>query len=148
MRYYKVVRRMGNLLRSVTPCDGGRLFYSRKSFTRMIPGSLGIFVFKDQYLAEQFAKAHAQSGGCLLVFSCEVKGKAEKTSYVQDVARTIQSFVEMFKAVKTRKKRISKMEGMWHDRRVARFKCAPAGSFTVQAVRIKRQLRVFGYSWY
>lgn len=152
MRYYKVVRLTGTggrALHSVTPCEGGRLYYSRKKFTRMIPGSLGIFVFNDRYLADRFAQAHASgSGGCLKVFSCEVKGTAEKTNYVQDCARSIKSFIRMFKPNKTRKKRISRMTDMWYDSRVKRFKCAPQGTFTVQAVRIKRELRSFGYTWY
>jgi len=114
----------------------------------MVPGSLGIFVFKAQHLAVSFAQAHARRGGCLKVFSCEVKGKAEKTSYVQDVAISLKSFIKMFKPNKTRKKRISRMADMWYDHRVKRLKCAPSGSFTVQAVRLRRELRSFGYGWY
>jgi len=149
-KYYKVVRLSGTgggALQSVVPCDGGRLYYSRRRFTKMIPGSMGIFVFKDQHYANQFAKAHAQSGGCLKVFSCEIKGKAEKTTYVQDIARSIKSFVKIFKGDRTRRKRISRIADMWWDRRVKRFKAAPQGTFTVQAVRIKRELRSFGYTW-
>ena len=147
MRYYKVVRLAGGGFRSVTPCEGGRLYYSRKKFTKMVPGSMGIFVFNDMYLATRFAQAHAQSGACIKIFSCEVKGKAEKASYVQDIARSLNSFVKMFKKNNSRKKRISRMEDLWYDARVKRFKCAPQGTFTVQAVRIKRELRSFGYSW-
>lgn len=148
-RYYKVVRQVGTgsgLLKSTTPCRGGSLYYSKKSFTRMVPGSLGLFVFNDLYLANSFAKAHSRTGGCLKVFSCEIKGKAEKARYVQDISRTLKSFIRVFKGT-SRKKRIRRTAMMWFDGRVRRLKCAPQGSFTVQAVRLKRELSSFGYSW-
>lgn len=148
-RYYKVVRQVGTgsgMLKSTTPCRGGSLYYSKKSFTRMIPGSLGLFVFDDLWLATSFAKAHSRSGGCLKVFSCEVKGKAEKVKHVQDISRTLKSFIKVFNG-KSRKNRIRRMARMWYDGRVRRLKFAPGGSFTVQAVRLKRELRSFGYSW-
>ena len=110
---------------------------------------MGIFVFDDLWLAQSFARVHSQcTGGYLIVFSCEVRGKAEKTHYVQSIDISIQSFVKMFKGNKTRKSRIRRIKDLWFDRRVTRLKAAPDGTFTVQAVRLKREVRSYGYGGY
>ncbi len=148
MRYYKVVRRVSGKLKSSTPCIGGTLVYHRKKFTRMIPGSLGIFIFKDEWLAKQFAKSHSRfNGGNMKVYSCAIVGKPVRAYRVQSVECTITSFVKMFKKAKTRLARIRGLLHKEHDGRVSRVRIAPEGAYTVQAVRLKRQVANYGGYW-
>ena len=145
MGYYKVIRNVGGELRSSTPCIGGSLTYHRKKFTRMIPGSLGIFIFKDEWQAKQFAKTHSRiNGGNMQVYSCAIVGEPVRAWRVQSIEYTISSFVKMFKKAKTRLLRVKSLLSKEHDRRVSRVRVAPAGAYTVQAVRLKRQVANFG----
>ena len=146
--YYKVVRRLKRGLVSSTPCKGGCLTYHRKTFTRMIPGSLGIFIFKDQWLAMDFAKGHSsRTGVTMKVFSCEVVGKAVRARRVQSIDFTIGSFIDMFKRGRTRYARLIGLASKEHDGRVSRVRIAPAGAYTVQAVRLKREIAHYGGWW-
>lgn len=114
----------------------------------MIPGSLGIFIFKDLWLATSFAKNHnIRSGHDMKVYSCAIKGKPVRARRVQDVEFTIASFVEMFKRGRTRYARLIGLASKAQDGRVSRVRTAPSGAYTVQAVRLKRQVANFGGYW-
>ena len=142
MGYYKVVRLVNDELKSSTPCRGGSLTYHRKKFTRMIPGSLGIFIFKDQWLAQKFAQGHRDRLGVQMqVFSCAIVGKAVRARKVQSVDYTIGSFIDMFRKARTRIARLRSMYRKSQDGRVYRIRTAPVGAYTVQAVRLKRLVR-------
>ena len=146
--YYKVVRRRNLKLVSSTPCKGGELTYHRKTFTRMIPGSLGIFIFKDLWLATQFAKGHhIRTGTSMKVYSVAIKGKPVRARRVQSIDFSVASFVEMFKRNATRYSRFIGLASKAQDGRVSRVAVAPHGAYTVQAVRLKRQVANFGGYW-
>jgi len=148
-QYFKVVKRLANgELRSSTPCRGGSLTYHRKKFTRMIPGSLGIFIFVDEWQARQFAKIHSSSSGThMKVYSCAVIGRPVVAYRVQSIDFTMDSFIKMFKKARTRLARVKGLLSKEHDGRVNRVRPAPNGAYTVQAVRLKRQIANYGGWW-
>jgi hypothetical protein len=149
MRYFKVVRvkkqkwnRPKQKLVSVSPCIGGELEYFRKKFTKMIPGSLGIFVFSSAETARQFARGSSRWDEPCRVYSCAVKGAAVQMRWIQLIHKTLDSLMGLsLFGGRTRKKRAESLGHIkWDGRCGPRVVRAPANSYTVTAVRLKRHI--------
>lgn len=139
--WYKVVRevRSSGKMYSACPCAGGTLEYSTKKFTKMIPGSFGIYVFGSLAEAKFFAKINTSSSPTM-VYECTVKGRPVKAHWILYVQLGIEDAILKGR---TREDRMFKAEEFYYHEVITNgittlFSGAPPHSYTVPALKLKK----------
>lgn len=139
--WYKVVRvsPIDGRLWSASPCNDGCLEYSTKRFTKMLPGSFGIYMFGNLSKARAFANANKGLSEAR-VYKCSVRGKPVRADFVLYRSYGIDS---CFREERTRSARLALAEESYYKEMVKTFTKAPEYSYTVTAVKLEKCVASF-----
>lgn len=139
--WYKVIREVtySGKMYSACPCGGGQLEYFTNRYTKMIPGSFGIYVFGSFEQAERFAKVNT-SNSPTRVYECTIKGKPVKANWILAVGFGIE---DALLEGRTRDDRMFKAEEFYYNEVINRgvttlFLGAPSCSYTVPALKLRK----------
>lgn len=139
--WYKVVREVGvsGKMFSACPCNGGQLEYFTNKYTKMIPGSFGIYVFGSLKQATFFAKINTSSSPTR-VYECAVKGSPVKAHWVIGLQYSIR---DSLLSGRTRGDRMFKAEEFYFKEVITSgittlFRGAPPFSHTVKALKLRK----------